>query len=109
MGPDQAKTRRIAEALSRPPYAAAAVAVLLGIAACNQAYPEGKKTAEAMPDTSVPGDTAPDAAATGLVPENGTPPVQPNPPEAQAQPPGSPDVPVDLPEVDRSLPSQPQP
>jgi len=107
MGSEQPNLKRVLAVLARPPYAAIGVAALLGVAACNQAYPEGKKTAEAMPDTSVPGATAPDAAQTGLVPENGTPPVQPNPPEATNEPPGSPDVPVDLPEVHKSLPGQP--
>lgn len=100
-------TRNMLTPLARLPFAAISVAALLSVAACNQAAPEGSKTAEAMPDTSVAASPAPDAAATGVVPENGAPPVQPNPPEAQAEPPGAPDVPVDLPEVHRSLPGQP--
>lgn len=74
----------------------AAAVVAIGLAACGPGAPTGRKTAQAMPDTSVPMDNPPDAAATGLVPKEGVAPTQPTPTQAM---PNEPDVPVDVPAV----------
>ena len=65
---------------------------VLGLAACNRptgTAPEDSKVGAAMPDTGAARNpdarmTAPDAGATGTVPENGTPAVAPTPPEGTA-------------------------
>lgn len=72
------------------------------LAACEQAEPEpqNEQTGAMMPDTSQPVATPPDAARTGVVPEEGAVPVQPSPPAAQPGAAYAPDVPVDVPDVE---------
>lgn len=84
--------------------AALALAGLIGggLAACEQAEPEpqNEQTGAMMPDTSQAVPNPPDAGVTGVVPEEGAVPVQPNPPTAQPGAAGAPGVPVDTPDVE---------
>lgn len=81
-----------------------AVAFSLTLAACEQAEPEPENevTGAVMPDTSQAVPTPPDAAATGVVPLEGEPPVQPTSPAADPGAAYAPDVPVEVPDVERN-------
>lgn len=80
-----------------------AVSIAAVLAGCGRGEPEpqNEQTGAMMPDTSQPVPNPPDAGVTGVVPQEGPPPVQPDPPAAQPGAAYAPEVPIDTPDVDR--------
>jgi hypothetical protein len=92
---------RVHARASRAALLAAGVAAL-ALAGCGRGEPEpqNEQTGAMMPDTSQPVPNPPDAAVTGVVPQEGAVPVQPDPPAATPGAAGAPDVPVDTPDIE---------